>query len=311
MTSGMSSTADRRRAPRYPGPLRPFITPQSNSSFTFSKNPLAIGWASSPSSSANSLSRFFWRALSRVGVSTSTRTCSSPRRLPCTSLIPLPFRRKTAFDWGPRGDFHLDLPLQRGHLDLRSQGGVDEADGHLADDVRSVPGEDRVVLDDDDHVQVPGRAAPGAVLSLAPQLEPRARVDACRDLDVDGVEFPRQPHAVARGAGVRDHPALAAALIAGAGYGEEALLKGHLSGALAGGTGLRRGALFGAGALAIVTGSVARDLDLLLGAEGGLLERDLEVVAQVFARWARDLARPRGEPPKMSPKISPKMSSNP
>jgi len=62
---------------------------------------------------------------------------------------------------------------------------------------------------------------------------------------------------------------------------EEALLQADLAAALAGRTGFRLRARLGAGALAGLAGFHRRDADLGLGAEGGLFEGDLNVVAQV------------------------------
>src|ERR1041384_4681975 len=64
--------------------------PQENNCRTLSKNDLLIGLASSPHDSANSCSFFFCAEFNRVGTSTITRTCWSPRPWPWTFETPLP-----------------------------------------------------------------------------------------------------------------------------------------------------------------------------------------------------------------------------
>src|SRR6185312_7560579 len=89
--------------------------------------------------------------------------------------------------------------------------------------------------------------------------------------------------AVAARAGVRDGLAAPMAARAGLRNGEGALRDAHLARAAAGGAGLRLRAGLRARAVAGVALGKRRDADLGLEAVRGLLEVDLEVVAQVCA----------------------------
>src|SRR6266704_1287728 len=171
--------------------------------------------------------------------------------------------------------------VEGGHVLVAAQRGLGHADRHLAEEARAVALEEGMLLDADDHVEVAGRPPQAARLALAGDAELASRVDPGRNLDLQ-LAFDRNlPLAVAGLAFAGHHPARAAAAAAGAGHAEEALLESHLPRPAAGGTGGGLGPRGGAVSPALLAGLGPGDLDVGLGAEGGLLEGDLEVVAQV------------------------------
>ena len=168
-------------------------------------------------------------------------------------------------------------------MDLAAEDRLREADRHLADDVRPLAHEERMLADVEDHVEVAGRRGPRSGLALATQLEARAVVDAGRDLDVQLLRPALGAAATARRTRVGDDRPLTVAVAAGLGDREEPLLEAHLARAAALGAGARRRARLRAPPAARLAGREARDRDGLLAAEGGLLEADLELVAEVLA----------------------------
>src|SRR5438132_6960104 len=72
-----------------------------------------------------------------------------------------------------RRNLHLRGTLERRHVDLAAEDRLREADRHLADDVRPLAHEERMLADVEDHVEVAGRRGPRSGLALATQLEAR------------------------------------------------------------------------------------------------------------------------------------------
>src|SRR5207249_3202322 len=153
---------------------------------------------------------------------------------------------------------------------------------HLAHDVAPLAREERMLTHAEHDVEVAGRAGVRPGLALASQLEPRARVDAGGDLDVELVRPPLHAGAPAARTRLRDDRALPVAVAARLGDREEALLEADLPRALALRTGARRGPRPGAAPVARVAGREARHRDRLLASEGRFLEADLEVVAEIL-----------------------------
>src|SRR5204863_8284417 len=195
-----------------------------------------------------------------------------------------------------RGDLRPRLAVERGHLDLRPQRGLREAERDLAHHVGPLADEKRMLAHAEHDVEVAGHAGVRAGLALAAQLEARAAVDAGRHLDAELVRPPLHAGALAAGARVRDDRALPVAVAARLGDREEALLEAHLPRAAALRTGARRGPGLGAAAAARVAGRQAGHRDRLLAPEGRLLEADLEVVAEILPapHAAASAARPAG-----------------
>src|SRR5204862_6242986 len=156
-----------------------------------------------------------------------------------------------------------------------------EADRYLAMHVVAVSIEDAVFLHVDHDIEVARRAAVDARLALAGEADAVAFVHARRDLHRERLVLLDAPGAAAGRAGIRDH--LAAAVAGGTGLldGEETLRQAHGALAVAGLAGLGLRARLGARALAGLARLHRRDADLGLGAARGLLERDLEGVAQI------------------------------
>ena len=143
--------------------------------------------------------------------------------------------------------------------------------------------EDRVLTHRDLHVQIAGGPTFRTRLALTGQADAITSVDARRDLDRQGFAFLDTPLAVALATGVGDHLAATAAGGAGLLHLEEALLHPHLADAPAGGTGYRRAALAGAGAVAFLAGGQGRHLDFRRRAANGLLEGNIQGITQVRA----------------------------
>src|SRR6185437_14857315 len=129
----------------------------------------------------------------------------------------------------------------------------------LAVKIRAVTLEHLMRLEADDDVEIAGRSSVGPCLALAGEAHAVVLVDARRDLDRQRLVGLDAPGALAGRTGVRD----------------------DLAGTMALRAGLRARPRFRATAVAGRAGFEGRDADLDLGAPRGLLERELEVVAQV------------------------------
>src|SRR5579875_159446 len=147
-------------------------------------------------------------------------------------------------------------PPVSGHLDLRPQGQLGDRDRHGYREVVPGAAEHRVRFHVNPHVQVSGPAAVLARCALARDPDPLAVRDARRDPRLDGPRAHRPPAAGARGAGVVDHQAAAAAGGARLGEPEAAEVAALLSGAAAVRADLRHRAGLGAGAVADRAGSL-------------------------------------------------------
>ena len=138
---------------------------------------------------------------------------------------------------------------------------------------------------DRDH-QIAARAAVCAGIALTRNAEGLAVVDAGRNIHVELVRALDPALALAAGAGGLDQLASAAAGGADGGrlhrHTHEALRGADLTGAAALGAGLGLGALGAAGAAALVAVFNPGDVQLLLRAEGRLLEGDLHLGDDVF-----------------------------
>jgi hypothetical protein len=185
---------------------------------------------------------------------------------------------------GALGDGQLRLvTAEHGNLQGGTEGGLGKADRDLAEEMGAVAPEELVVRDPEDDVEVAGGATLGSPLALAGDPELGAVVDAGGNLDLERALGLDLALAVARLALLGDDAPGAAAVAARAGDAEEALLERDLPRASAGGAGGRPGAGSGPRARAGLAGLTPGDADLGLRSERRLLERDLEVVAEIGA----------------------------
>ena len=187
----------------------------------------------------------------------------------------------------PLGDGELDLAVERGDLHLGAEGGLRVADLLLEQDGGAVALETGVRAHDDGHQQIACRAAVGPRVAAAGLGDGLPVVDAGGDVDLHLVLTADAAHAPAGLAGLVDDFAGAAALGAGGArlhHAEgRALVDRDMARALAVRADLRRRAGGAARALAVRAALDAADRDLLLAAEGGLLEADVQRGAQVVA----------------------------
>src|SRR5258708_31688139 len=131
------------------------------------------------------------------------------------------------------------------------------------------------------HVRVAGGSAVAARLALAVQANAVAGIDPGGYVDGQGLFLAHPALAVAGIAGVADD--LAPGVAAGAGMldGANRLRHAHLALTVAGIAGLRRRPLGGARALAGLALGQGGNLNLGVGAEHGLFEIELQLVAQI------------------------------
>src|SRR5205814_4316579 len=81
-----------------------------------------------------------------------------------------------------RGDAHSRaLAFDRGHVELVTERGLGRRDAKHVDQIVLLPPEARVVLEPNEHIQIAGRAAARARLSLARDALLLAVIDACRN----------------------------------------------------------------------------------------------------------------------------------
>src|SRR5690606_14904342 len=189
-----------------------------------------------------------------------------------------------------------DGAVERRHLDRAAQRRGREADRHLAREVLPVAREDRVRFDVNLDVQVARRAAVASGLAFAREPYPIAVVDARRHLHRQGPELADDAAARAVRARLLHARARAAASRTGLLDRQEALLHPDLAVPVA----RRARDTLRAGRRARAVAGLARDaarkIDLDRIAEDGLLERELEVVAQIrAAKHLRSAARARAE----------------
>src|SRR3984885_14348909 len=183
--------------------------------------------------------------------------------------------------------------IERPDVEFAPQRGLNHRDRHAAIEVGAIALEERVRLYGEENIEIARRTAAHPRLALAGQADASAVLDTGGNVDRQRT-LPR--HAAGAGAFVaRIFDRLPAAVTRGAGAldGEEALLRPHPPVAAASLAGYRLGAGASAGAGAGFARHRRRHADAGGLAAKRLLERDLEVVAQVGAALpARGLSAP-------------------
>jgi len=113
--------------------------------------------------------------------------------------------------------------LECGHFDFTAEDERRERQIESQDDVVALALEHLVLGHRQDDVEIAGRPSVGARVAFSRQPEPRARLDASRDVNRELLLASPAALPAARPARVLDDPALAAAVAARAGDGQEAL----------------------------------------------------------------------------------------
>ena len=159
---------------------------------------------------SSSSSRCF--LLTRFGTSIRTRTSTSPLPAPFSLGAPRPLMRRSLPSSVPDGNLQRDGALGRRHVDLAAERGGRVRDGHVDDQIVAAPLVDLRRLDARDDVEVARGRAAVPRLALALELDARAVLRACRDLDREALRAPLAARAVTRRARRLDDRAHAAAL---------------------------------------------------------------------------------------------------
>jgi hypothetical protein len=133
------------------------------------------------------------------------------------------------------------------------------------------------------HIQVTGRSAVFTGLAFTGQTDTIPGIYTGRDLHGQGLAFLYPALAMAAATRVGDDRAATLAMRTGLLHREKALLHAHLAMSAAGGTALRLAALFRAAAPAFLAGNLGRHADFYLGTGDGILQRQIQLVAQIGA----------------------------
>src|SRR5436190_1824387 len=173
------------------------------------------------------------------------------------------------------------------HRNLRAESRLGVRDRHVDDEVVAAARERLRRSHARDHVEIAGLGAAVAGLALAAQADPRAVLDAGRNLDRVALGAPLAAGAAAVRARILDHGAVPAAARAGLGEGEQALALGDDAAAVTLGAQRRRGPGLRARAAAFAARGLELDRDLRLDPVQRVLERepdlDLDVAAPLAA----------------------------
>src|SRR5437773_7508118 len=191
------------------------------------------------------------------------------------------------------GDSDLRRAVQGGNFDLSAERSRRETHRHLAVQVVVVALKNRMGLDLDLHVEIARRPAIDPRLALARKTDAIAIVYAGGNLDRERFLFLHACGAVAARAGLGDDLSGSVAFRARLLDGEKSLLHAHLTVPFTGRAGSRLGPGFRPGTLAGLAILVGRNANAGFGAARRLLQRDLEVVAQVGSAVHRGAAAAR------------------
>ena len=206
-----------------------------------------------------------------------------PRAVALHIFHAAPFQPEFRAALGAVGDRDARLSGHGGHIHFSAQRRLHETDRHFAQKIIPVPAEDGVLLDRQDHMQVPGRAAAHAGGTVGRRTKADAGVHARRDPDPHTGGLIATSLAVAVAARLFD--AFSRALTAGAGLldAENAAGGDHPAAPGALWAAHNLGALFRAGAGAGFAGHRLGEANLLFHAVDRLFQAQFQVVAQVLA----------------------------
>ena len=188
---------------------------------------------------------------------------------------------------GACGNLDSYFACEGGDFGRTAEGGGGDVEHQVVDDVVAVAQELRVLELFDNHEEVAVDASVHGRVAFAFDGEGHSIGDACGYLEGDGLVFILRAGAAALGAFLVDDFTLAVTLgtdglaLTDA---EGCLLRARDgAGSVAGGAGLERGAVLGAGAVAGVAFRIAFELEGLVDARGDFLEGELEGDSQVVA----------------------------
>ena len=103
------------------------------------------------------------------------------------------------------GNFQTHGAIQSRHADFASESGCGERNRHLAGEIHAIAGENLVLLDVNDHIEIAGGSSAKTGFSAAGAAQARVAIDARRDLDFDAGGFFDPAFALARGTGLLDN----------------------------------------------------------------------------------------------------------
>src|SRR5439155_16060999 len=180
-----------------------------------------------------------------------------------------------------RLDLHRDRTVRRRHRDVRAQGSVGEAHRHVDDEIGAAALEGLRRRHSRDHVEIARLRPAVAGLALAAQANPRAVVDAGRDLDRVPLRAPLARGAAAARTRILDHRAVSAAARARLREREEPLALRLDAAPVTLGTERRRGSRLRARAGALAAGGLELDRNLGLDPAQRVVEREVDLYLQV------------------------------
>src|SRR6266550_2173290 len=179
------------------------------------------------------------------------------------------------------GNFQFFFPVQSRHLHFRAESGLRDAQGNRAIQVRAAPFEERMFFDFQHNVQIARRPAIRPGLAFTADTQPRSRVHAWRNPQLNGLFALEASLTAALHAPLLHNLSCALARWTRARDGKKSLLIGQLAAAGARLAGLNARALFRARAVAGLAVFLARQLDLGGHARGRFFERERHVVSQI------------------------------
>ena len=198
------------------------------------------------------------------------------------------------------GNVDAGFAAQGGHVNFATQRGRTHVDGHLAVQIVAITLEDVVLAQPDLDEQVACRATVVSGFTVARAADAHAIVDACGNLDFEGLVFLDLALAIAGHAGLGNDLARAVAVRAGLLHAEKPLAHLHRARTVAGRAGFGRCTGLGSCAVAGFALVPGWNADLRFFARSRFFQGDFHRVRQVVApvhlsASARATARPASE----------------